>query len=174
MVIKGKNIDLHPVMVDDAEFILLLRLDSELNTHLSPVDDDIQKQKDWLVKSINDDKEHYFIVKNKQGLKIGTIRVYDIKKRSFCWGSWIILPEHRKYASLESMVLLMKFAFFDLHLEESNFDVRKENKKVVNFHLKSGAQIVKESDIDYFFNYKKEYFLNSYEHYQKIIDKITL
>lgn len=47
--------------------------------------------------------------------------------------------------------------------------MRKENKKVVNFHKVYGASIIKESDIDYFFELTKEEFdLNKY----KILDII--
>ena len=118
------------------------------------------------------DKQFYFVIRNKTQESIGTIRIYDIVGKEFCWGSWIVLPDHRKYASLESMFLLLKFAFFDLDLLETNFDVRKENRNVVNFHLKSGAQITNEDSKNFYFNYKKEYFLSKYNYYQKFVKKV--
>lgn len=171
MLIQGKNIDLCSVVVEDAQFILSLRLDPSLNRYLSPVEDNIEKQKTWLEKSIADKNEYYFIVKNKNDFSVGTIRIYNIKGDDFCWGSWIISPEHRKYASFESIFLLFNFAFSKLNFRETNFDVRKDNKKALDFYLRFGAVITDETDIDYFLNYKKEYFLNNYEYYQKIINK---
>ncbi len=171
MKIIGKNVDLVEVKVADAEFILSLRQNPDLNKYLSFVDNDLKKQKQWLQKSIFNKNEYYYLIKNKKNTPVGTIRIYDIRNNVFCWGSWIILPEHRKYSSLESMFLLLKFAFFDLNLLETNFDVRKDNQKVINFHLKSGAVIIDEDSQNFFFNYKKEYFLDKYDYYREIVEK---
>ena len=42
-----------------------------------------------------------------------------------------------------------------------NFDVRKENKKVIRFHKMMGAKIVGENDIDYFFECSKADYLKN-------------
>ena len=46
MLIYGNNIDLRPVEIDDAEFILSLRIDPKLNQYLSPVENDLEKQRE--------------------------------------------------------------------------------------------------------------------------------
>ena len=48
MLIYGNNIDLRPVEIDDAEFILSLRIDPKLNQYLSPVENDLEKQREWI------------------------------------------------------------------------------------------------------------------------------
>jgi hypothetical protein len=48
VVVKGKNINLRVVEVVDAEFILELRLDEGLNKHLSYVENDVIKQRNWI------------------------------------------------------------------------------------------------------------------------------
>ena len=48
MLIYGNNIDLRPVEIDDAEFILSLRIDQKLNQYLSPVENDLEKQREWI------------------------------------------------------------------------------------------------------------------------------
>ena len=48
MIIYGNNIDLRPVEIDDAKFILSLRIDPKLNQYLSPVENDLEKQREWI------------------------------------------------------------------------------------------------------------------------------
>ena len=100
-MILGTNIDLRPVEIDDAAFILSLRLDPELNQYLSQVENDLDKQREWIKSHRLYSKDFYFIIQNKTRKPVGTIRVYDIKDSIFCWGSWIVVPEARKYASFE-------------------------------------------------------------------------
>lgn len=172
-MIIGTNIDLRPVDVNDAEFILSLRLDKTLNQHLSPVENDIQKQRDWIVYSKDNKEEWYFIVQNKKQIPVGTIRIYDIQDDSFCWGSWIITPEARAYASFESAILLYKYAFCTLGFNKSHFDVRKGNQAVINFHLKLGASIIKEDEENIYFHFYKEVFINNLKDYTLALNKIN-
>lgn len=174
MKIIGKNINLVKVSVDDASFILSLRTDPNLSQFLSPVENDMDKQKLWLQKALLRKDEYYYLIKNKKNIPIGTIRIYDVKDNIFCWGSWIVIPKYRKYASFESIFLLYKFAFVDLGFSETNFDVRKENEKALNFYLRFGAKVVSEDDQDYFLNYKKEYFFDQRSYYESVIDNINL
>jgi len=162
-MITGKNIDLRPIEISDAEFILSLRLDPALNQYLSSVENNIEKQREWLQFCQQDPTQHYFIIQNKQQQPLGTIRIYDIKNNSFCWGSWIVIPEARSYASFESIILLYHYAFFELGFDHTNFDVRKENTKALNFYLRFGAVITHENDQDFFLTYTKEDFLDKYK-----------
>ncbi len=172
-MILGKNIDLRPVEIEDAEFILSLRLDPELNQYLSLVENDLDKQKEWIKNHRLYSRDFYFIIQNKMQKPVGTIRVYDIQEDVFCWGSWIVVPEARKYASFESVFLLYRFVFFGLGLDKTNFDVRKKNEKAVNFYQRFGATIFGETDLDYLMTYTKNTFLERRLEYQAVIDRIT-
>jgi len=172
-VILGGNIDLRLVEIDDAEFILALRLDPELNQYLSPVENNLDKQREWIKKHRLYSRDFYFIIQNKKQELVGTIRVYDVQGNVFCWGSWIIIPEARKYASFESVFLLYRFVFFGLGLDKTNFDVRKKNKKAVDFYQRFGATIFGETDLDYLMTYTKNTFLERQDEYRAVIDKIT-
>ena len=172
-MILGKNIDLRPVEIEDAEFILSLRLNPELNQYLSQVENDLIKQKEWIKTHRLYSRDFYFIIQNKAQKPVGTIRVYDIQGNVFCWGSWIVIPEARKYASLESVFLLYRFVFFGLGLDKTNFDVRKNNKKAVSFYLRFGATIFGETDLDYLMTYTKSTFIERQAEYQAVIDRIT-
>lgn len=154
-MINGKHIDLRPVTTDDADFILSLRLNPELSQYLSPVENNVEKQTQWVKKSIENPQEWYFIIQNKKAERVGTIRIYNIKGNVFCWGSWIVIPTARSYASLESIVLLYQYAFFELGFECTHFDVRKNNQKAIAFYLRFGAQITHEDEDNYFLIYTK-------------------
>ena len=172
-MIIGKNIDLRPIELSDAEFILSLRLDPELSQYLSPVENNLDKQRQWLKTCQEDPTQHYFIIQNKQQQPVGTIRIYDIKNNSFCWGSWIVIPEARSYTSYESIILLYQYAFFDLGLDITHFDVRKENTKALNFYLRFGAVITHEDNQDFFLVYTKGDFVDTYSDFNTAIDKTS-
>jgi len=172
-VILGKNIDLRLVEIEDAELILSLRLDPELNQYLSPVENNLDKQREWIKTHRLYSRDFYFVIQNKKQELVGTIRVYDVQGNVFCWGSWIIIPEARKYASFESVFLLYRFVFFGLGLDKTNFDVRKKNKKAVDFYQRFGATIFGETDLDYLMTYTKNTFLERQDEYKAVIDKIT-
>jgi hypothetical protein len=62
--------------LDDADFILALRLDENKNKHLSSVKNDINRQKEWIVKYKENERkqQEYYIIMTKGGKKIGTER----------------------------------------------------------------------------------------------------
>jgi len=92
-IVQGKNINLRTAEIEDAAFILELRMLEHKNKHLSKVENDLQKQQEWLTtyKLKELDGEGYcFVIENKRGEKLGLVRVYDLQSESFCWGSWLI------------------------------------------------------------------------------------
>ena len=60
------------------------------------------------------------------------------------------------YAAMETAVLIYEFAFNTLGFRKSEFEVNKNNEKVVSYHKKSGAKIIGEDDINYYFRVEKE------------------
>ena len=143
MQLESKSVRLRLVEETDAKFILQLRLDRKYNQFLSAVSPDLQLQKDWIKKYKNEEKakkQFYFIIERIDGLPCGTVRVYDLKEDSFCWGSWILNENKTQYAAIESAFLVYKFGFEVLGYKKSHFDVRRENKKVISFHIKMGAK----------------------------------
>lgn len=169
-MIKGKHIDLRPVSINDAEFILSLRLNPELNQYLSPVENNLKNQQDWIKKSINNPLEWYFVIQNKKAERVGAIRIYNIQENTFCWGSWIVIPEARSYASLESIVLLYQYAFFELGFERTHFDVRKKNQTAIAFYLRFGAKITHEDEHNYFLTYTKNDLVEKLSEYTTAIN----
>lgn len=172
MIFKSKTVQIRLVEEDDAEFILKLRLDSKYNQFLSNVDPSIQAQKDWIKKYKNDEsdkKQFYFIIERNDGKPCGTVRVYDFKENSFCWGSWILNEDKTRYAAIESAFLVYKFGFNELGFQKSHFDVRKGNDRVISFHKKMGAVKKGEDDLNEYFTITKE---SVQESQKKLSEKI--
>lgn len=158
MINKSRTVAIRFVEESDANFILKLRLDEKYNKFLSDVNPDIQAQKNWIKKYKNDEvekRQFYFIIERNDGIPCGTVRIYDIREDSFCWGSWILNEDKTPYAALESAFLVYQFGFDVLGLEKSHFDVRKGNSKVISFHRKMGAVKTDEDDLNEYFNISK-------------------
>jgi len=148
----GKNVNLRLVEIDDAQFILDLRL--EKGEFLSGINPNVDQQRDWIEaykKRENDKVEYYFVIEDSNGLELGVVRAYDFVGNSFCWGSWIIKDGSPYYVAIESALLIYEFAFYVLGFKNCHFDVRRENESVLNFHKRFGAKIIKENNLDYFF-----------------------
>ena len=172
MILTSKTIKIRLAEESDAEFILKLRLDQKYNQFLSKVIPDIQAQKDWIKKYKIDEKnknQFYFIIELLDGTPCGTVRLYDLRDNSFCWGSWILNENKTQYAALESAFLVYQFGFDELGFKKSHFDVRKGNEKVISFHKKMGAIKTDEDDLNEYFEITQEAVLTAK---QKLIKKI--
>ncbi|MGA4533500.1 GNAT family N-acetyltransferase [Ectopseudomonas chengduensis] len=159
MILESKSIRLRFVEDSDAEFILSLRLDDRYNTFLSSVSSDVEAQKKWIRKYKDDERngtQYYFIIERLDGTPCGTVRIYDIRNDSFCWGSWILNEKKTRYAALESAFLVYEFGFNQLGFKKSHFDVMKGNKGVIKFHTRIGAVKTSEDEINDYFEITEE------------------
>lgn len=166
MNLDSKTIRLRLIEEKDASFVLSLRLNSAYNQFLSAVTPDIDAQLSWIKNYKKDEAvgtQYYFIIEKIDGTPCGTVRLYDFKGDSFCWGSWILNENKTRYSALESAFLVYKFAFDILKFKKSHFDVRKGNDKVISFHEKMGAIKTGENELDYFFEITKSAVLDQRE-----------
>ena len=148
--IIGHKLIFENATVKDAEFILSLRTDIIKSKFLSHTENDLEKQIKWLKSYSNDDSQIYFIIKDFELNKVGTVRLYDQQGSSFCWGSWIIKDKSPSFYAIESALMVYIFAK-SLGFTESHFDVRKDNISVWKFHEKFGAIKQKETEEDCFY-----------------------
>ncbi|WP_051302886.1 GNAT family N-acetyltransferase [Psychromonas aquimarina] len=172
----GKTIKFRLVEISDAEFINSLRVDGKYNKYLSKVTGSVKDQKEWIKKYKEKEKsgiEYYFIIeKIADKTPIGTVRLYDFAsvKGSFSWGSWILNENKTRLSAVESAMLVYELAFRTLQFSKCHFEVRKENKGVITFHKKMGAQIIEENEIEYFFNLNKKNYINFYNEKKHFIE----
>ncbi len=167
--VRGKSIFFREVAIDDAEFIIGLRTDQEKSKHLSVTSNDVEKQRNFIYNYLSGQIDYYFMISDWSKNKLGTIRIYDIQKDSFCWGSWILSKDAPPNAAIESALLIYDFAFFSLHYKKSHFDVRKENLRVVEFHKRFGASIVGEDDLNFYFQYDRDAYISMRQKYRRFL-----
>jgi len=167
--VRGKSIFLREVLVDDAEFIINLRVDPEKSKHISVTSNDVDKQKDFILGYSGSQTDFYFLICDWKWNRLGTVRIYDTREDSFCWGSWIISKDAPKSSAIESALLIYDFSFFALHYPKAHFDVRKGNERVIEFHKRFGASIIREDDLNYYFQYDRDAYMNVRHKYQRYL-----
>lgn len=140
--VVGKTVILRNVQVEDAEFILSLRLDPEKGGYLSPVEADVEKQRDWIRNYLRSKGQAYFLICDLALRPLGTVRIYDAIGDSFSWGSWILKKDAPHAAAIESAVLVYWLATCHWRFRASHFQVRRDNTSVLAFHEKFGAERV--------------------------------
>lgn len=167
--VRGKSIFLREVVVDDAGFIVDLRTNPEKGKHLSATSNDVDQQKSFISSYLESRVDFYFLICDWNWRRLGTIRIYDIREDSFCWGSWVLSKDAPKIAAIESALLIYDFAFYSLHYSKSHFDVRKENGRVIDFHKRFGASMVGEDDLNYYFQYNKDSYITVRQKYRRYL-----
>jgi len=144
----------------DAAFLLGLRLDPSRNQNISATSSDLSAQVSWMHAYGAREaagREAYFVIE-VDGQPQGSVRLYDYRPSvdSFCWGSWIIRPGAPASTAYQSAILVYDLAFGPLRFDRSHFDVRQANVSVWKFHEKMGARILREDDLDRFYEYAVE------------------
>ncbi len=148
--VVGDTIAFRNANVSDAEFILSLRTDAEKSRYLSATLNDLDAQRQWLERYAASEGQAYFIIEHEDQ-PIGTVRLYDAKGDSFCWGSWILANSRPRQAAMESALMVYAYAVDHLGFTACHFDVRKGNERVISFHRRFGAECYSETDEDYLF-----------------------
>ena len=86
-----------------------LRTHEKTSRYISPTSLQLSEQIDWLRSYRCDTAQAYFIIERVDGTPIGTVRMYDARGPSFCWGSWILKPEEPFYHAIESAMMIYMY-----------------------------------------------------------------
>ena len=151
IALEGRGIVIREAELEDANFILALRLDEERTHFLGKIENDLEKQKQYLVENKKKKDDLYFIVENMQGERFGTARIYNITAETFTYGSWIIRKDAPYNIAIETYFLVSDCAYYVLRCQRAEFDVMKMNESVVNFHQRMGSLIVSQDEHRYYF-----------------------
>jgi hypothetical protein len=157
--VTGKTIGFRNATVDDAEYILSLRLDPGKNAYLSPPPADLEAQRQYMLQP----RDGFYFIIEAEGRPIGTVRLYDQRGTSFSWGSWI-LRDHPKSAAVESALMVYRLGLA-CGFTASHFEVRRANESVWRFHERMGAVRVAEIERDIFYTLSKDAMLAAFERY---------
>ncbi|HKU28795.1 MAG TPA: GNAT family N-acetyltransferase [Candidatus Sulfotelmatobacter sp.] len=154
--ISGNKLVLRGVSRSDASFILSLRTDPRKGAYLSRVSTDVEAQEAWIDSYLAGQGQVYFIIEDNTGKEIGTVRLYDAKGTSFCWGSWILAHGAPSTAAIESALIIYRYALEELGFDSAHFAVDKLNRSVWKFHERFGARRVEETAIEYRYEIDKD------------------
>lgn len=150
-LVRGRNVSLRNVTVDDADFVLGLRLDPRKSRHMSATSGDLQDQISWLRNYETSDDQAYFIVCDKDGQRLGCLRIYDPEGSSYCWGSWLMVDGLAPQVPLEAVLLVYAYGKH-LGFKSARINVRKGNTYVWRFHENIfGARRILETEDEYFY-----------------------
>lgn len=175
-IIEGKCIDLVPVKEEFFSAIVELRNQKKslyFFNQLLPLT--IAQQRDWYKKYLERFDDLYWCIRNKDGIIVGTVRLYDILPESCSHGSFVI---HEDYTmglpyALEAEILTLEFAFKKLGVDYVINENRYDNKTMNSMTKKMGFKFDKEVEIRGV-KYNK-YILHENdckaEKYKKILDK---
>jgi RimJ/RimL family protein N-acetyltransferase len=174
--VHGKTLQFRNATINDSAFILSLRTDEDKSRYLSPVTGALADQQAWLHSYFEMDNQAYFIIEHG-GEPIGTVRLYDSKGDSFCWGSWILSTNCPNHAAIESALMVYSYALDHLGFDKAHFDVRKGNEGVWQFHERFGAHRVGESQLDFYYEIDRssiEISRNRYRRYLQESVKVVI
>ena len=166
--VVGNKLILRDATPADAAFTLELRTDAVKSRFLSSTSADLQKQVAWLETYATDDSQVYFVIEDKAGNRVGTVRLYDRQGSSFCWGSWIIKEGCPGTYAIESALMVYQFAR-SLGFDRAHFNVRKQNESVWRFHERFGAVRTGESGEDYTYSISAAAIRASLEKYARYL-----
>lgn len=150
------------VQEKDVEFILSLRTNPILSKYLHAVDNNLEKQHQWI-KSYKEREargEDYYFIFYFNDEPIGLIRIYgiDYTQKTATAGSWCCAPNLPIQIPVMVLVICREIMFETIGVEKDIFDVRIGNKKVLRVHEMMGAEITSKDDLNYYLSLSKERF----------------
>lgn len=164
-VVRGFGLRFRDANVDDAEFVLALRLDEIKSRYLSKTSNDLDDQREWLANYADSDDQAYFIIE-RRGRPIGTVRIYDARESSFRLGSLVLMEGGSRGATMEALGMILFYAVDHLGFDSCYFDVRKANERVWNFYERFGVERSGETEDDYHYFYSREAIRNTIDRYR--------
>lgn len=159
--IEGPNLTLRLITLDDAAYVHGLRSNPVYNRYLSEVRGSVEDQRAWIESYKAREArlfELYYVIERKDHQRCGLVRLYNIGRESFTWGSWILDENKPRKAALESVVLSFGVGFDRLDCDEAVLDVRIENHHARAFYTRFGIIETRRTDQDIYFIYPKSTF----------------
>ncbi len=156
----------------DSDFIIEIRTDISKSRFISVTNSDVEKQKEWIKeykKREKAEEEFYFICVDEDGIKFATYRIYNKKEDSIEIGSFVSKPFYDNPINVIKVDLILKdYVFQELHFDKLRFEVRKENKSVVNYHKKFHPTLINEDELNYYYVLEKKNFLANKIKFEKL------
>jgi RimJ/RimL family protein N-acetyltransferase len=137
--LDGEAFAIRPVALEDARFIWELRKDPERSRYLHPVKGGVSALVDWMKAYFDRPDDYYFMVERlRDGRAEGTVGLYGVDHMGHCaeWGRWVLRRD--SLAAIESALLIYRFGFDRMGLEEIYCRTVAANRHVVRLHQSLG------------------------------------
>lgn len=173
--IVGHRLCLRLVSLHDAAYIHRLRTDPDYSRHISKVTGTIADQRAWIGRYKAREEageELYYVVENMDGARCGLVRLYDISKESFSWGSWILEHNRPRKAPLESALLSFGVGFERLGLPKAFLDTRHENARAAAFYNRLRMRQIGTDALNIYFEYTRDEFLQDHDAFSSVIMEV--
>lgn len=147
--IIGKHVIMRSVQCSDAPFILKLRLDENIRKFISPTENNVEKQIQWIQEQREREGDYYFLYTDLNGERLGVISVYHIQNGVGESGRQMSLGG--SVHNMEAEYLMMCFVFEVLKLKKIFFTIYTFNKSVISKNKRLGIvfeKIVQVNNID--------------------------
>ena len=159
------NIVLRLVEEEDSEFILNLRTNELKQKYISSTKNSLAEQVTWIKNYKSREKigdEMYFIAIDENDEKFGLYRIYKINTGLPEIGSWVSKPGYKKFTnSILLDVMIKDYVFVKLNFVRLQFEVRKENISVNNYHKLFGPQKIGEDELNNYYILERTTFENN-------------
>lgn len=172
---KGLNkydIKLRLVEETDSDFIIMLRTDANKSRYISETNADLEKQKLWIreyKKRELKGEEYYFIAIDENNEEFATYRLYNKTEKSIEIGSFVSKPKYDKPINVIKVDILLKsFVFNNLNYKQLNFEVRRKNKSVLNYHKKFHPILVTKDELNSYFVLERDAFMTNKIKFEKL------
>lgn len=147
IVLEGKCINLVPIKEIHFSDIVRIRNQEKNRYYLNQEKVlKVESQKKWYSEYLERDNDLYWCIENKEGIVIGTVRIYNIDDEACHYGSFIIDENYTMglpYA-LETEILVLDFVFQILKLSRVINEDRVDNIKMNAISKKMGFEFEKE------------------------------
>lgn len=145
----------------DAEFIVKLRSDPDLNTFLQKVPTDVRSQIEWIKEYKKRERrgEEYYFIYFSNSLPVGVYRMANIQKDSFMGASMVFKKDSPAGAPLLASLILFIIGFEILDKSTHFGNGLRENRKTIRLQQFLGFDFIYEDSV-YFYTLlsKRGYF----------------
>ena len=129
-IIKGRYVTIRSIQDSDAEFSLNIRQNKEKTRFLHSVENDLEKQRNWIKKQQQTEGDFFFIAETDEGKPVGTVGIYEIADGVGHLGRLLMIGN--PFQTMEACLLVVEFAYESLGLHELFGDVDVDNKASMN------------------------------------------
>ena len=134
--IKGKSMNLRPVEISDAEFLVKIRNDEKLAKYLHPISSSVEDEKQWILKQRDREGDYFFMICDLADKPIGAVRLSGIDDNSGEVGS--LISYGNSVQNIEAEFRMINFAFDVIGLDFLHGYTLTENRAVISYHKKFG------------------------------------